>query len=425
MESAESVGRLRVALRSVPGRFAWTSITLLAVYGLTAVQGAVVARILGPRARGELAVVVFFAYLLTNMGLLGGPLAVARRAAMNPAGAPTARSAAARLGLATGLGSAIIAGAMYAFSLPPEKSSLWALGILFSVTVPMEHVRSNLLGTDHGLSRFGHYNANRLLAVVAPLTLIGAAWGFGRRSVTDVVVAMIIASAISVGAWISTCPVPRFGGGAPPLLALVKESAPLGAAMVVSDLYIKLDLAMMLWWAPLTDQGYYASSIAAATALTIAPNAASLFVFNAGTRHRGDLPFWTLVSLALGFQVACAAAFWSVLGFLMPLVFGTGFSGAVPYARALVPAYALIGFSSVLEAYLRGSGRPLVGIVSRAFAALAMIGIAWVGFGAWGPLAVPIGASAAAAVNAMVTTVACWRVWRERSCEPQVAVAVT
>lgn len=400
-------------VRGGRGQFAGTSASLLAVYALTAVQGAVLARVLGPEARGELAVVMFYAQLLTNVGLLGGPLALARRAAKDPSGAAVARIQAVRLGLLTGLGSAGIAAALYLLALPAGKQHLCWWGLLFTLTVPLEHVRLNLLGTDHGAGRFFHYNVNRLLAVGGLLTLIALSYAAGRRTVSDLVIVSIVGAAGSLAAWLIACKGSRFGRDSLALSSLLRESAPLGAATVVSEVYLRLDVALMQWWAPLGIQGYYSSALAAATALTIVPHAVSLFVFNAGARSGAEdvraLP--RIVWAAAGFQVVSAIVFYQAVAFLVPLVFGTEFLGAVPFVRALIPAYALNGIASVLESYLRGAGKPLQGLVARGAASGVMvIGCAAL-FPRIGPLGVPIGASMAAAFNAGVTALAAWNTW--------------
>ena len=61
------------------------------VFFLNAVQGAMLARMLGPTIRGEYSTAVFYTQLLTYVGLLGTQLAIARRAANTTADRRLAR----------------------------------------------------------------------------------------------------------------------------------------------------------------------------------------------------------------------------------------------------------------------------------------------------------------------------------------------
>src|SRR5262249_29102300 len=143
-------------------------------------------------------------------------------------------------------------------------------------------------------------------------------------------------------------------------------------------------------------QGYYSAAVPAAALLMIAPHTLALFSFNAGARQHSPLGLGKLSTSAAAVvlvQLVTAIAFALVLGPLMTLVYGEDFDGAVPFAFALLPAYALNGCAVVAEGYLQGRGRSSIGIWCRLLGALAMFACVWPFLARWQELGIPFAAT--------------------------------
>ncbi len=107
-----------------------TVVTGFATFGVTAVQGIILARLLGPYARGEFGTAILYTTSLTYIGLLGTQYAIARRAARNPEYGVQLSQLALRLGVVTGLGTAIVITVLAFTTLPEAKQYLAALCVV-------------------------------------------------------------------------------------------------------------------------------------------------------------------------------------------------------------------------------------------------------------------------------------------------------
>ncbi len=321
---------------------------------------------------------------------------------------------AARLGVATGVATVGAATLLLFIGLPAEKRFLAPLGIVCALMLPCEHVRLALLAVDQGRGEFRRFNTLRLLAAcMFPLALIGA-WSAGLDSLSLIVALTVAASAASLSLTLlggERCS--WKGPVSPQPRTLLKEGLPYAAALAVGDVFNRLDMLLILWLAQLKTQGFYAAAVPAANLLIVAPNALSIFSFNAGARQT-DRPDWRAMLRVGGgiaaLQAFSAAAFAVVLEPLMVFVYGERFHGAVPFALALLPAYAINGCSQVAEGYLRGRGKPAAGVWARVAGAAAMALAVAVLHTRWCALSVPLAASAGQAVAGGWIL---WAVWTD------------
>ena len=101
-----------------------------AVLLLQTVQALVLARMLGPRGRGEYASVILYTTLLTYIGLMGTHLAVARRAARHRGSFVELRRASLRTGLLTGMLTLAVVAVLGWTALPADKRFLAPLCVV-------------------------------------------------------------------------------------------------------------------------------------------------------------------------------------------------------------------------------------------------------------------------------------------------------
>jgi O-antigen/teichoic acid export membrane protein len=185
-------------------------------------------------------------------------------------------------------------------------------------------------------------------------------------------------------------------GAAPPARTLVKEGIPYLFSSAVSDVYGRLDAFLFLWLASFTAQGFYAVAVPAASLLLVGPDALALFSFNSGSRKGAPPSIGKVVAgglLVIAFQAVVGCCFALVVGPLLVLLYGSRFDGALPFALALLPATALLGFAQVSEGYLRGRGKVRIGVAARLAASAVMVAIVLTIFSRFGELSIPIAAS--------------------------------
>jgi O-antigen/teichoic acid export membrane protein len=381
--------------------------TGFAVFGVTAVQGIILARMLGPHARGEFGTAVFFTYALSSVGLMGAQFAVARRAASDPSGRFGLMRSVTRLGALTGFVTFLVVSVLAFTMLPADKQFLAPLCALSALTQPFEHIRLLLLAVDQGTGAFKRYNIVVLTtSIVLPIALL-AAWALGVMSVLTASILVLLPPAVGLAIWLALADLPAENPSKSLLrpITVLREGAPYWISAAVCDLYTRLDQFLILWLASLTAQGQYAAAVPAAGMLLVGADALALFSFNAGSREHEFSSRTRLLqqgALVAGFQAVLAATFALVVGPLIVMFYGDDFAGAIPFAMALIPGQAFHGFARVVEGHLRGRGLVRVGIWARAGAGLLMIAIVMATFDRLSVLAIPLAASIANASLALV-----------------------
>lgn len=381
-----------------------TVLVSLSVYGVFAVQGMLLARWLGPQARGEFATSVLYTQALTYIGLCGAHFAIARRAAQQSDDLGALECSALRLGLTTSLVTMAVVASLVVAVLPADKGYLAPLCLLCSLYLPFEQMRLALQSVDHGSGNFKLYDANRLFAALMLPTLLLLAWLAGAMSVLVVACLSVTAPTLGLVHRLFFLRTPAASANRPALRPMFREGRPFALSVAVADGFSRLDVLLLVWLTTLTVQGYYATAVAAAGMLLVTPTAIALFSFNAGARHSAAEHKPGLMAVALGIlvlQAASTAAFAAVLPFLMTLVFGPEFAPATPLALALLPAHGLGGCAVVAEGYLRGAGRARACTFARLLGIAVMLSFVAAGYGHWREFSVPYGYAAGQAVCAL------------------------
>lgn len=381
------------------------------VFAIFAVQGVFMARLLGPEKRAEYGTAVLYTQTFTYIGLLGTLLSIAGRAARNREGLKNLRRSAIHLGACTGVATALLVVVLAWTALPASKSFLAPLCMICAVMLPFDHIRLALLAVDHGAGTFSRYNRNLLVNAAVLPVLLGVLWITGIRSIGTVVAATLLIPLVALAYRFASEGFGIVGKRAdPPIGSLVREGVPYAAAQTSNDLFGRLDAVLILWLSSLTQQGYYTAAVSTAALLIVAPNALALFSFrsSAATNQPPTMGRTIAAGLAvLAIQFVTLAAFWVVLEPLVVLVFGARFRGAIPFARLLLPAYAISGLACVAGGYLRGKRKPLVEVWSRVVGTGVMVAVALALRGRFHDLCVPM---AAICGHTTCAVILCWAV---------------
>ena len=285
------------------------------------------------------------------------------------------RRSALWLGLTTGAVTTLIVVGLNVVALPVGKRSLLPIALVCGFSLIGQHVMLIMTAVDRGSGEFNKYNLRRFIAAAAfPLLLLGMAL-LSNLTVMTAAVLFVIASLISMAACVIGVRKPLSGPTAIPTGQLLKESRPYGFSMFVTDLFERLDLLLVLWLAPLVEQGFYAAMVPAAYPLTVIPNTVGLFLFNAGADKNKKLNrshIHRILGSSLAVQTLTTIVFMLLIGPLVVLVYGQDYEPAIEFVLWLAPASAIKGILQGLDSYLKGRGRPLAPIKARGFAMLVM-----------------------------------------------------
>ena len=193
-----------------------------------------------------------------------------------------------------------------------------------------------------------------------------------RPDVTTVAAAMVVppvATAIytlRLSAQMAvTRAVPR---GVPPLspTAFLRDVAPIGAGIVLSALYFRIDVFLLEAWRGTEIVGRYNAVFRLVEALRLFPAALVAVMLPALVRASGPAPLVRMATLLTAFGLAAAVVLEIGAGRLVPMLYGTGFVDAVPAFRILTAAFPLMALNYALTHQVIGwNGH-------RAYAALCL-----------------------------------------------------
>lgn len=351
----------------------------LGAFGFFALQGILLARLLGPEMRGAFAAVVLFPQALLYLGLLGAPELFAGYAARGMPDASLRRSAAC-YGWWAGCLSLAACLVLDFVLIRAEFRWVLPLACLCAITLPLQQIRLAVQAVDHGQRQLSRYNQGRLLAAAAFPIALGAAYVLRLTNFTMICGLFVVSQAVALllaqrgmrEAW--------RGQLAVPVTQAMSEARPLIAAWLASELLERIDMCLML--AMISDQatlGYYAAAVPIASMLIIVPNAASLYAFNLGARS-DEIPsvqtVWRVLLSGLAIQLVCACALAAALPVLVPLFYGDKFAATISFAWWLIPAGVFRGLLQAIDGYLRARGKSFFSVIVRLSGTGILIGVA-------------------------------------------------
>jgi O-antigen/teichoic acid export membrane protein len=345
--------------------------TSLVIQACGAATGILTARLLGPAARGELATVILWPVILSNLGLMGCNWVLAREVAKEP----ERECDWVAVGVAVGLIAAmlyLLAGYfLIPLLLPSNKRYLLPVARLCLSLIPLDIFNQILLAVEHGRMRWRRYNLLRLSFFLFYLILIGFI-GVTRRPQVHWFVSAFLAShllALLLRLWIQGKSLAagnlRFHRGR----HLLRAGVPYFGATISNLVSLQLDTILVVGLLNAAAAGIYAVAGAFASGQSSIGDALGITSFavlsnekNTGSREKIISEMFrqsALVSCGLGLVMSCLIPF-----FVVPL-FGFEFSGAIWPAVVLALAASLTASTNVLNQGLRGAGRPHAGLLGQ------------------------------------------------------------
>ena len=338
---------------------------------LGVVSGVLAARLLGPRGRGELAVIVSLPLLLVPFGELEVPRSLAYETSRVGEIPRPLIATSFWLGLFLGCVQALILAVALPLYLPADKLHLLGASRWFILYLPATLVMTTLMGGDQGKGRFGRFSC--LLALPAALYVIAvlASWAGGlaspRTFAAGFLIATLITSAVRI--WVDWDSISAAKPKLEIALRLLRRGVSYYIPAVAGLALARGDMFLLVRLAPSEAVGLYAVAQAIAVGQFGVVNP---FIQVSFSDVAGDSdPRQALETLARHFRLTQLAvlAFGlltiAATPFLIRLMFGTRFSGAVATAWLLTGAMAFWGMEQVMEFGLRAAGHTRPGIVSN------------------------------------------------------------
>ena len=405
-----------------------TMATTLTVFGIFLIQGIIVARILGPAGRGEFGTVLYFPReVLLYAGLLGTVEVIARYAARNSGNENLLKYSAARLGLITGTLTGVAAALLtIALLVPTNKAYLIPFALVCCLFLPWEHMHLTVSAVDRGRGSWRRYNVNRLAFAVAFPLLVVAARLIRLPELLNVQWLWVMCGLFVLARVVGLLPTLRgmhvFSprqrrelieqageeNPTPRPRKLLRHGRPYAVSMLVSELFDRLDIFLILAVATVTASGYYFVAIPAAALLMIAPHAVSMFTFNAGAAHGSPVTrskAMQVMGLVAAMQVVSTILLSLVIDQLIVFFYSDAFAAAIPFALWLLPAAAMRGFTQATDAFLKGRGKPMIGVSARLIGIPVMLCFALFAWSSYGLLSIPMAACAGQAVASMIVVI--------------------
>src|SRR5579863_2402858 len=345
--------------------------TSLVIQACGAATGILTARLLGPIARGELATVILWPIILSNLGLMGCNWVLAREVARDPARECDWIAVGVAVGLTTALLYLLAGYFLIPLLLPSDRGYLLPVARLCLLLIPLDIINQVLLAVEQGRMRWRRYNLLRFSFSLFYLLLIGFI-GVTRRTQVRWFVSAFLAShllAVLLRLWIPRKSLAaghlRFAG----CRHLLRAGVPFFGATASNLVSLQLDTVLVVGLLNTEAAGIYAVAAAFANgqfslgdALGITSFAALSNEKDTGSQEKIITETFrqsALVSCGLGLVLS------GLIPFLVVPLFGFEFSGAIWPAVVLSLAASLTGSSNILNQGLRGAGHPHAGLVSQ------------------------------------------------------------
>ena len=348
---------------------------------VTKLGGVLVARALGPTLRGEYAAITAWSGVALSVGSMGLPAALCFYVAREPQRARAYVATSRMMMLATGalaLGAGMLLAPALAHGHP---AAVAGYRIVFGASILA------FVGASYTYSLqardLQQWNRARLGPPMLGLITLGVLWLLRLLTLESALTVLALTMLLQLGWSYWSC---RRAGLAPggADARLVRPLAAYGvaqiAALTPSVINSQLDQLVLSQMVPAADLGRYAVAVSlsllpiplvGAIGQVGFPWLAAQRAVTSATRRLQRIAVLASVGLSAGLLVPFAVvAYW-----LVPLVLGAGYRGAVPLIWILTPGAICLACSQVVGDLLRGRKRPIVVAWAQSLAAAFTVGL--------------------------------------------------
>jgi O-antigen/teichoic acid export membrane protein len=189
-------------------------------------------------------------------------------------------------------------------------------------------------------------------------------------------------------------PVPRAAAGDRPALIHIGDVLPIGAGIVLSALYFRIDIFLLERWSSMNAVALYGAVFRLVEALRLFPAAVLAVALPWLCRAASVRPLAQVAAVLVGFSTLATAVLIMAAGWLVPALYGDAYAEAVPAFRVLLLSFPLMSLNYALthqligwdghRAYAALCAAALVvnvALNARLIPALSMMGAAWATLG--------------------------------------------
>ena len=374
-------GRLRMVGAALRGRQTGAMIARTACFNVTmaataALGGVIMARAVGPTVRGEYAAVTSWLGVLLLVGEVGQTAAVCFHVARDPDHARNYLATSRTIMLVTGaaaLACSLMAARVLAHG-NPGLASTYRLAFAGSVV--------GFVGASYTFSLQGRsirqWNVVRLIQPALGLAGIVLLWQIRLLTLKTAIVTVIATTAIQLGYAYYCCRRSRLAPGRfqrELVSPLVRYGVTQFIAVTPATVNMYLDQLVLSQVVPAANLAHYAIAVSitllpvplvSAIGNVAFPHLAAQRVLSARSHRLQRAAVLTGAGLASAILLPVAAT----APWLVPLVFGPGYRGAVPLLWVLTPGGVFLACGQVVGDLLRGLGRPRVVAAAQGLAAV-------------------------------------------------------
>jgi len=345
--------------------------TSLAIQFCGLITGILTARIMGPTARGELATVMLWPMILSNLGLLGCNWALAREVAADPRKESDWIRAAVAVGFAAACVCLVLGYWLIPYSLPSDRRYLGSLVRVCLLSIPLGIFNQTLLAIEHGRMRWRRYNFVRasffifyvilicLIAVNRKAQVQWFVWAYLTSHALTVILRLLLQRGLFTAGKLHVTECFR----------LLRRGLPYFWATASNLLALQLDKIIVVSLMSAEAAGIYTVAVTFSCAQSSLGEALGITSFallsNAKSIDRQGKILTetfrqaTLTSAGLGLVLSC------FVPLLIGPLFGQEFAQAARPAVILTASAALTTPGGILIQGLRGAGRPYPGLASQ------------------------------------------------------------
>jgi O-antigen/teichoic acid export membrane protein len=342
-----------------------TGIVNLTVAALGTITGIIQARVLGAEGRGEFAALTNWPALAVTLGIFGMSTAVAFFSGRKPEESGRILTTALIFLLLWSLPLCAVIFLFMPRLLVAQSHYIVQAARVYLILVPLQFTFTCLMSAFQGLGRIGLWNALRLLIPVGWLLGILLGWAADNLSAMTLSHLYIVLMAIAVGVagFTARRQIARpFRPDIARIGALLGFGIPTTLSTAPQVLNLRLDQLIMaaiflpqtlgLYVVAVTWSGVFSPVLLSVSQVAF-PTMIALDHREAQTDAiRRILPMSSLVTILLSVGTLV------VTPVVIPLLFGTEFTGSIAAAQVLVVAGGLASMNNLLSEILRGMGLP-------------------------------------------------------------------
>jgi antigen flippase len=329
----------------------------------------VLARVLGPTGRGQLASLFLWATLALDLALLGTRGSLTYHVAAYPDSRAGFVGVVAKSAIPTSAAAIVIFGGFVALGGRADSTSLPVL-LLFALYTPIRIVVEQLLSLLQGEGRFPMFNAVRLIVVAFSASgFVLLAWA-GRLSVGSAALVYVVATTSTAIAAFWVVP----GSVVVPLSRLLRRS--FWSFSIRNWLFVlsargntSVGLLVLTLVAFPAVVGEYAVATSVAATVPLVGVSVGIVALPRLAESRSSAErsstFLRFFLFALTGTTVMSLGILGVVDWLIPTLFGTAFAASVPLAKVLVIGYFAVSMSAFSGNVLRGLNRPGVAAIAQ------------------------------------------------------------